>query len=155
MRLSGMVRLGKWISGGLSAAVFVGVIALTAIDDVGWRAAGGELAFNYPVMPHRPAGGVWTSAHDLVRYVQLELARQITRRRAVALRKTFWPAGRRRRDQKATALASEVELQGHFNSSRGHCHTGNCAEGGRRGDVAGRRREARMIRQIEELRAEQ
>jgi CubicO group peptidase (beta-lactamase class C family) len=26
-------------------------------------------------MPHRPAGGVWTSAHDLIRYVQLELAR--------------------------------------------------------------------------------
>ncbi|HMF90461.1 MAG TPA: serine hydrolase domain-containing protein, partial [Candidatus Angelobacter sp.] len=26
------------------------------------------------VMPHRPAGGVWTSAHDLIRYVQLELA---------------------------------------------------------------------------------
>jgi hypothetical protein len=25
-------------------------------------------------MPHRPAGGVWTSAHDLIRYVQLELA---------------------------------------------------------------------------------
>jgi CubicO group peptidase (beta-lactamase class C family) len=33
------------------------------------------MAFNYSVMPHRPAGGVWTSAHDLIRYVQLELAR--------------------------------------------------------------------------------
>ncbi|OFA02093.1 serine hydrolase [Duganella sp. HH101] len=28
--------------------------------------------FNYSVVPHRPAGGVWTSAHDLIRYVQLE-----------------------------------------------------------------------------------
>jgi hypothetical protein len=28
----------------------------------------------FAVMPHRPAGGVWTSAHDLIRYVQLELA---------------------------------------------------------------------------------
>jgi CubicO group peptidase (beta-lactamase class C family) len=27
---------------------------------------------NYSVVPHRPAGGVWTSAHDFVRYVQLE-----------------------------------------------------------------------------------
>jgi CubicO group peptidase (beta-lactamase class C family) len=34
-----------------------------------------DMAFNYSVMPHRPAGGVWTSAHDLVRYVQLELGR--------------------------------------------------------------------------------
>lgn len=34
-----------------------------------------NMAFNYSVMPHRPAGGVWTSAHDLVKYVQLEIAR--------------------------------------------------------------------------------
>jgi CubicO group peptidase (beta-lactamase class C family) len=33
-----------------------------------------SMAFNYSIMPHRPAGGVWTSAHDLIRYVQLELA---------------------------------------------------------------------------------
>ena len=31
--------------------------------------------FNYSIYPHRPAGGVWTSAHDLIRYVQLELAK--------------------------------------------------------------------------------
>ncbi len=30
---------------------------------------------NYSIHPHRPAGGVWTSAHDLIRYVQLELAK--------------------------------------------------------------------------------
>jgi hypothetical protein len=30
---------------------------------------------NYSVRPHRPAGGVWTSAHDLIRYVELELAK--------------------------------------------------------------------------------
>lgn len=30
------------------------------------------MAFNDTVVPHRPAGGVWTSAHDLIRYVQLE-----------------------------------------------------------------------------------
>lgn len=28
--------------------------------------------FNYSVMPHRPAGGVWTTAADFARYVQLE-----------------------------------------------------------------------------------
>ncbi len=33
------------------------------------------MAFNYSIMPHRPAGGVWTSAHDLIQYVQLEIAR--------------------------------------------------------------------------------
>jgi CubicO group peptidase (beta-lactamase class C family) len=32
-----------------------------------------SMSFNYSIMPHRPAGGVWTSAHDLIRYVQLEL----------------------------------------------------------------------------------
>ncbi|MYN43481.1 serine hydrolase [Pseudoduganella sp. FT93W] len=30
------------------------------------------MTLNYAVVPHRPAGGVWTSAHDLIRYVQLE-----------------------------------------------------------------------------------
>jgi len=29
---------------------------------------------NYAVVPARPAGGAWTSAHDLIRYVQMELA---------------------------------------------------------------------------------
>jgi len=31
-----------------------------------------QMNINYAVVPHRPAGGVWTSAHDFVRYVQLE-----------------------------------------------------------------------------------
>lgn len=30
------------------------------------------MAFNYAIVPYRPAGGAWTSAHDLIRYVQLE-----------------------------------------------------------------------------------
>jgi CubicO group peptidase (beta-lactamase class C family) len=33
---------------------------------------------NYTIVPARPAGGIWTSAHDLARYVQMELARGIT-----------------------------------------------------------------------------
>lgn len=43
-------------------------------DDVDGKPAVANMAFNYAVMPHRPAGGVWTSASDLIRYVQLELA---------------------------------------------------------------------------------
>ncbi len=43
-------------------------------DDVDGKPAVANMAFNYAVMPHRPAGGVWTSAHDLIRYVQLEIA---------------------------------------------------------------------------------
>ena len=43
-------------------------------DDIDGTPRVADMAFNYSVMPHRPAGGVWTSAHDLIRYVQLELA---------------------------------------------------------------------------------
>lgn len=43
-------------------------------DDIDGKPALANMAFNYSVIPHRPAGGVWTSAHDLIRYVQLELA---------------------------------------------------------------------------------
>lgn len=43
-------------------------------DDVDGKPAVGGMAFNYSVVPARPAGGVWTSAGDLIRYVQLELA---------------------------------------------------------------------------------
>jgi CubicO group peptidase (beta-lactamase class C family) len=44
-------------------------------DDVDGKPRVASMAFNYSVMPHRPAGGVWTSAHDLIKYVQLEIAR--------------------------------------------------------------------------------
>jgi CubicO group peptidase (beta-lactamase class C family) len=43
-------------------------------DDIDGKPEVANIAFDYAVMPHRPAGGVWTSAHDLIRYVQLELA---------------------------------------------------------------------------------
>jgi CubicO group peptidase (beta-lactamase class C family) len=43
-------------------------------DDVDGKPSVANIAFDYSVMPHRPAGGVWTSAHDMIRYVQLELA---------------------------------------------------------------------------------
>ena len=43
-------------------------------DDVDGKPTVASMAFNYAVVPARPAGGVWTSAGDLIRYVQLELA---------------------------------------------------------------------------------
>jgi CubicO group peptidase (beta-lactamase class C family) len=44
-------------------------------DDVDGHAAVADMDFNYSITPLRPAGAAWTSAHDLIRYVQLELAR--------------------------------------------------------------------------------
>lgn len=44
-------------------------------DNIDGKPQVADMAFNYSVMPHRPAGGVWTSAHDLIKYVQLEIAR--------------------------------------------------------------------------------
>ena len=44
-------------------------------DDVDGHTAVADMAFNYSITPLRPAGAAWTSAHDLIRYVQLELAR--------------------------------------------------------------------------------
>ena len=44
-------------------------------EDVDGKPAVASMAFNYSGVPLRPAGGAWTSAHDLMRYVQLELGR--------------------------------------------------------------------------------
>jgi len=43
-------------------------------EDVDGKTAMANMAFNYSIYPARPAGGVWTSAADLIRYAQLELA---------------------------------------------------------------------------------
>jgi CubicO group peptidase (beta-lactamase class C family) len=42
--------------------------------DVDGRPTVARMDGNYTVVPYRPAGGAWSSAHDLVKYVQLELA---------------------------------------------------------------------------------
>jgi CubicO group peptidase (beta-lactamase class C family) len=44
-------------------------------DDVDGRTTVAGMERNHAVVHLRPAGGVWTSAHDLIRYVQLELNR--------------------------------------------------------------------------------
>ena len=42
-------------------------------EDVDGKPAVADLAFDYSVIPIRPAGGLWTSAHDLARYVLNEV----------------------------------------------------------------------------------
>ncbi|MGC9948788.1 MAG: serine hydrolase domain-containing protein [Bryobacteraceae bacterium] len=42
-------------------------------DDVDGRTLLVKMEQNYSVVPFRPAGGVWTSAHDMTRYALLEL----------------------------------------------------------------------------------
>ena len=44
-------------------------------DDVDGRTLLVKMEQNYSVAPFRPAGGVWTSAHDMTRYALLELGR--------------------------------------------------------------------------------
>lgn len=43
-------------------------------EDVDGRTLPAPVGLNYSVVPIRPAGGVWTSARELTRYVQMELA---------------------------------------------------------------------------------
>lgn len=44
-------------------------------EDVDGNLRVGSNAINYAIGPHRPAGGAWTSPHDFIRYVQLEVNR--------------------------------------------------------------------------------
>jgi CubicO group peptidase (beta-lactamase class C family) len=43
-------------------------------DDVDGKTMQARMDVNYSVVPLRPAGGMWTSARDLARYLQMELA---------------------------------------------------------------------------------
>ena len=42
-------------------------------EDIDGKPSVAAMAFNYSIWPARPAGGVWTSSADLIRYVQDEL----------------------------------------------------------------------------------
>lgn len=44
-------------------------------DDVDGKPSIADMDLNYSILPARPAGGVWTSAADLAKYVQDELSR--------------------------------------------------------------------------------
>jgi CubicO group peptidase (beta-lactamase class C family) len=55
------------------ARAFAGNHASPHGDDVDDKPHVASMAINYSIIPARPAGGVWTSSHDLIRYVQDEL----------------------------------------------------------------------------------
>jgi len=44
-------------------------------DDVDGKVTRARMDLNYSVFPVRPAGGVWTSARELAKYVEMELAK--------------------------------------------------------------------------------
>ena len=46
-------------------------------DDIDGHPQVGKMAFNYVAMPARPAGGEWSSAHDVIKYVQLEITQGV------------------------------------------------------------------------------
>ena len=52
-----------------------GDVALPHGDDVDGRPMRARMDLNYSVVPVRPAGGVWTSASELAKYVEMELAK--------------------------------------------------------------------------------
>jgi CubicO group peptidase (beta-lactamase class C family) len=60
-----------------------------------------KMAFNYVVEPARPAGGEWSSPHDMIKYVQLEITqgvlpdgtRMVSAQNLLARRKPSVPTG--------------------------------------------------------------
>ncbi len=52
-----------------------GDVALPHGDDVDGKVTRARMGLNYSIVPVRPAGGVWTSARDLAKYVEMELAK--------------------------------------------------------------------------------
>jgi len=52
-----------------------GDVAQPHADDVDGKVTRGRMDVNYSIVPVRPAGGVWTSARELARYVEMELGK--------------------------------------------------------------------------------
>ena len=57
------------------AKALKGDIAQPHGDDVDGKVTRARMDLNYSVLPVRPAGGVWTSARELSKYVEMELAK--------------------------------------------------------------------------------
>ncbi len=57
------------------ARALKGDVAQPHGDDVDGKVVRGRMDLNYSVVPVRPAGGVWTSARELAKYVEMELAK--------------------------------------------------------------------------------
>ena len=56
------------------ARALAGNHATPHADDIDGKPSVASMAINYSIVPARPAGAVWTSSADLIRYVQDELA---------------------------------------------------------------------------------
>jgi CubicO group peptidase (beta-lactamase class C family) len=56
------------------ATALNGNVAAPHDEDVDGKTVPARMDINYSVVPLRPAGGMWTSAHDLSKYLQMELA---------------------------------------------------------------------------------
>jgi len=59
------------------AKALKGDVAMPHGDDVDGKVMRDRMEVHYSIYPARPAGGVWTSARDLARYVQMELAKGV------------------------------------------------------------------------------
>jgi CubicO group peptidase (beta-lactamase class C family) len=57
------------------AAALAGDVAQPHGDNVDGKVTRARIDLNYAVVPARPAGGAWTSARELARYVEMELAK--------------------------------------------------------------------------------
>jgi len=70
-------------------------------DDIDGKPRVADMAFNYVVEPARPAGGEWSSPHDLIKYVELEITqgvlpdgtRMVSAENLLARRKPGVPTG--------------------------------------------------------------
>jgi CubicO group peptidase (beta-lactamase class C family) len=59
------------------AKALKGDVAQPHGDDVDGKVLRARMDLNYSIVPVRPAGGVWTSARELARYVEMELAKGV------------------------------------------------------------------------------
>ena len=90
--------------------------------DVNGKQMVASMDLNYSIHPHRPAGGVWTSAHDLIRYVQLELAKGklpngkvlVSETNLLARRKPYVKVGAYRQLRNGTAGGESLGHAGRF-----------------------------------------
>jgi CubicO group peptidase (beta-lactamase class C family) len=92
---------------GMNASTFDMAKALAADHasphslDIDGKARLARMAFNYVIQPARPAGGEWSSPHDVIKYVELEItqgvlpdgARMVSADNLLARRKPSVPIG--------------------------------------------------------------
>src|SRR5512143_790449 len=57
------------------AKALKGDVAQPHGDDLDGKVTRARMDLNYSVVPVRPAGGAWTSARELAKYVEMELAK--------------------------------------------------------------------------------